>query len=145
MFGGIYNFLFNQFFYFMKSSNVFSFLLLISISVLFFNCTDTKSEFVGKWEMESSFVNGTSEPKTQKIVWTFFEDGDFLQSLTENDSIEELKGSWSLNDEETVLILHYQTTGQDVSWKIVEMEENAMDIEYTTKGFLVERRFVRVE
>ncbi len=145
MFGGIYNSLFNQLIYFMKSSKFFSLLLLISISVLFFNCTDTKSDFVGKWEMESSFVNGTSDSKHQTIVWTFFEDGEFIQSLTEDDSIEELKGSWSLNDEETVLILHYQTTGQDVSWKIVEMKENAMDIEYTTKGFLVERRFVKVE
>ncbi len=129
----------------MKSIKFLSIALLFSILVLFSHCTDTKSDFVGRWEMKSSFVNGTSDSKGQTLIWTLFEDGEFLQFLDDNEGAEELKGNWRLNDDESALILHYQTTGQDVLWKIIEMDENAMNLEYTTKGFLVERRFVKTE
>lgn len=114
-------------------------LFLITLS----GCTSSSDWLVGEWNMEWTFVNGTRDAESDTLTLLLEEDGDFRQVLVSPSYKEELKGTWNYDKEANTLSLFYSTTGIRTVWHIVEFEENYMELKYTTKGFLVERRFIK--
>lgn len=127
----------------MKIVNSLKFLAVIVLLSAINGCTGKANQLAGKWVMEWNFVNGHGQDDGSAMTWTFFKDNTFIQSKEFANEREELKGNWNFDKNSNELIMFYTATQMEVKWQVVKLERESMEVNHTTRGFFVERKFLK--
>lgn len=115
------------------------------ILVVFLGCNSKLDTLIGTWEMDISYVNGVREKENYPLTLYLYDDGTFRQVIQYPSNKEDVKGEWTYDDKENTLNFKYTYTGTDVTWFAVKLEKNKLELNHRTKGFFVERTFVKKE
>lgn len=117
--------------------------LLVAAGLFLFSCERTQDQFVGQWELSHSKIFGEEEVGYTPLFLTFSGDGSFVQvkKVSEGDQVRE--GQWHFDATEQHLHMLYDHDNNHVLWRLVDIDENMLMMEYTGFGFFVEREFRR--
>lgn len=119
--------------------------LAIIVFLMLSGCSNSNDLIKGQWLMDSYFVNGVGQEQDRGVTlkWTFLEDGTFRQLREHQLGREELKGTWTIDENTNSLLMFYPSTQVEVLWTVVKLEKDLLEVSHTTPGFFVERGFKR--
>ena len=95
--------------------------------------------------MSASKLNHIAEEGYTPLIWTFKNNGRFVQVMDLVDDTLIREGDFTYDRNEGELQLHFDTgSDRDVLWIVVHLDEEKLKVEYTGYGFFVERKFVKL-